>query len=115
MNQMDEWFLIATLISVSALIIVCGGFWWWQKRKQQEQTQEQVKTYTSLPIIEERFQERVHSSKKEAKQQAIRAKNIARRKATLGYGLKSRHFKPRPAFEKKMWKLDAKPEDEKNE
>jgi len=30
---MDEWFLIATLISVSALIIVCGGFWWWQKRK----------------------------------------------------------------------------------
>lgn len=49
---------------------------------------------------------------KEIKREAIRRKNVERRRSTLGHGLKSRHFKPRPAHEKRLWKLDEKAEND---
>jgi len=48
---------------------------------------------------------------KEVKTSAIREANIQRRKDTLGYGLKGK-FRPRPAHEKKLWRLDKKPEED---
>lgn len=48
---------------------------------------------------------------KEMKIERIRAKNLERRRGTMGYGLSSKFFKPRPAYEKKNWRLDQKPED----
>lgn len=39
----------------------------------------------------------------------VREMNVQRQKNTLGYGLKSKNFKPRPGFEKQLWKLDKKP------
>jgi uncharacterized membrane protein len=42
----------------------------------------------------------------------IAKQNEERQKATLGYGLKSRNFKPRPAFEKKLWDLSKKAQQE---
>jgi len=38
--------------------------------------------------------------------------NKKRQEATLGYGLKSRNFKPRPAYEKRLYDLKKKPEEE---
>lgn len=48
---------------------------------------------------------------KEMKIAAIRKKNLERRHGTMGSSLSSKFFKPRPAFEKKNWRLDEKPED----
>ena len=48
---------------------------------------------------------------KGVKLQAIREANIQRRKDTLGYGVKGK-FRPRPAHEKRLWKLDKKPEED---
>lgn len=49
----------------------------------------------------------------EARRQAavliIARKNEERQKATLGYGLKSRNFRPRPAAEKRLWNMSKKP------
>lgn len=42
----------------------------------------------------------------------IAQKNRKRQQATLGYGLKSRNFRPRPAYEKRLWDLNAKPSDD---
>jgi hypothetical protein len=39
----------------------------------------------------------------------IAKQNEERQKATLGYGLKSRNFAPRPSYEKRLYKLDKKP------
>lgn len=47
-----------------------------------------------------------------AAQHSIAQRNIARRRATLGHGLPQRSFKPRPAFEKRLWKLDKKAKDD---
>jgi len=41
----------------------------------------------------------------------IAKKNEERQKATMGYGLKPRNFKPRPHHEVKTWDLQAKPND----
>jgi hypothetical protein len=40
---------------------------------------------------------------------SIARKNEERQKATLGYGLKSRNFRPRPAAEKRLWNMQKKP------
>jgi hypothetical protein len=64
------------------------------------------------PDNQRAFNEGVNKVRKELKQQRIAKLNEERRKATLGYGLNSRNFKPRPAFEKKLWDLSAKPEKE---
>lgn len=45
---------------------------------------------------------------KDLKDTAIATKNVERRKNTLGYGIRGK-FKPRPASEKKLWRLDKKP------
>jgi hypothetical protein len=37
--------------------------------------------------------------------------NRKRQKSTLGYGLKSRNFKPRSGFEKRQWDVSKKPDD----
>ena len=50
--------------------------------------------------------------KRSATQHNIAQRNISRRRATLGHGLPRRSFKPRPAFEKRLWKLDKKAEDD---
>lgn len=47
---------------------------------------------------------------KAIKTQTIREANIKRQQSTLGYGLKSKNFRPRPAFEKKTFDLRKKPE-----
>jgi len=54
---------------------------------------------------------RLHQAMKEIKISAIREANIQRQHNTLGHGLRGK-FKPRPAYEKKMWKLDKKPEED---
>lgn len=41
----------------------------------------------------------------------IREKNLERRRSTLGYGLRGK-FKPRPAFEKRLYDLSKKPKDD---
>lgn len=50
--------------------------------------------------------------RKYAQQQRIARQNEERQKATMGYGLKSRNFKPRPAHEKRLFDLSKKPEEE---
>jgi len=50
--------------------------------------------------------------RKQLKIEAIRRKNRERQRSTLGHGLKSKFFKPRPAFEKRTWSLDKKPDDD---
>lgn len=42
----------------------------------------------------------------------IAEKNRQRQRDMLGYGLKSRNFRPRPAFEKHLWDLQKKPEED---
>jgi len=44
--------------------------------------------------------------------QSVATKNRRRQRDVLGYGLKSKYFKPRPAYEKRLWKLDKKPSDD---
>jgi len=46
---------------------------------------------------------------KEMHIQDIRQRNIERQRSVLGYGLHGK-FRPRPAHEKKTWKLHEKPE-----
>lgn len=41
----------------------------------------------------------------------IAKKNLERRQSTLGYGLPTRGFKPRSAHEKKLFKLEKKPDE----
>lgn len=48
--------------------------------------------------------------RKHRREAYIRERNLERRRATMGHGLKGK-FKPRPAHEKRTWKLDKKPED----
>jgi hypothetical protein len=48
------------------------------------------------------------------RQQRIAKQNEDKQKATMSFGLKSRNFKPRPAFEKKQWNLHAKPDPEQD-
>jgi hypothetical protein len=57
----------------------------------------------------QRYRERENLLEKRMRQQAIAKKNQEHQKSTLGYGLKSRNFRPRPASEKKLWHLDKKP------
>ncbi|MBU1067833.1 hypothetical protein KKE60_08605 [Patescibacteria group bacterium] len=49
---------------------------------------------------------------KQLKIEAIRRKNRERQRSTLGHGLSGKFFKPRPAFEKKNWRLDKKADDD---
>ena len=49
---------------------------------------------------------------KTMKMAAIAAKNRERQQNTLGFGLKSRNFKPRPSYEKRLYDLTKKPGDE---
>ena len=49
---------------------------------------------------------------RQVKQAKIRAANVERQKNRLGSGLKPRFFRPRPAFEKRLWKLGEKPEED---
>lgn len=51
----------------------------------------------------------VDELRKVARQRRIAKQNEERQKATLGYGLKPRNFKPRTAHEKRLCKLDKKP------
>lgn len=44
----------------------------------------------------------------------IAEKNRRRQRDTLGYGLKSRNFKPRSGFEKRQWNLSKKPDVEED-
>ena len=60
---------------------------------------------------EEKKRIAIREIRKRLKKEAIRSKNIERRRSTLGHGLKGK-LKPRPAFEKKTWKLDKKMEDD---
>ena len=46
------------------------------------------------------------------KDREIVEKNRMRQRATLGYGLKSRDFKPRSGFEKRQWDISKKPDDD---
>lgn len=57
-----------------------------------------------------RFERRLIPDK--CKFEKIRKQNVERRKATMGDGLKSRYFKPRPAYEKRLFDLRKKPEKE---
>jgi len=45
-------------------------------------------------------------------QERVRAANVERQKSTMGYGLKSRNFRPRPASEKQLFDLRKKPEED---
>jgi len=54
----------------------------------------------------------IRGIRKQLKIEAIAEKNLERQRSTLGYGLKSKFFKPRPAYEKKNWRLDKKPDDD---
>lgn len=57
-----------------------------------------------------RFEQQVgESERRDEKIQAIAEKNQQRQKDTLGFGLKSRNFRPRPASEKKLWNMKEKP------
>ena len=49
---------------------------------------------------------------KSLRQEQIRLRNQEKQRNTLGYGLKSRNFRPRPAWEKKNFDLSKKPQDE---
>jgi len=55
---------------------------------------------------------RFRELERQERQTAIVEKNQQRQKDTLGYGLKSRNFTPRPAYEKKLWNLQKKPEED---
>ena len=46
------------------------------------------------------------------KYRMIVERNRMRQRATLGYGLKSRDFKPRSGFEKRQWDVSKKPDDD---
>jgi hypothetical protein len=52
--------------------------------------------------------------KNELMRNAIPELNKKRQEATLGYGLKSRNFRPRPAYEKRLYDLRKKPEKEED-
>lgn len=54
-----------------------------------------------------RFEQQV----KDARQERIAETNIRRQRSTLGYGLPTRGFKPRSAHEKKLFKLEKKPDE----
>lgn len=43
---------------------------------------------------------------------AIAAKNRERQQNTLGFGLKSKNFKPRPSYEKRLYDLTKKPDEQ---
>lgn len=45
--------------------------------------------------------------------QLIRTANLERQQSTMGAGLPSKAFKPRPAHEKKTWNMAEKPEEKK--
>jgi len=45
-----------------------------------------------------------------ARNEEIAKRNLQRQQNTLGHGIRGK-FRPRPAFEKKLWKLDKKPEE----
>jgi len=64
------------------------------------------------PDNQRAFDEGVNKTRRELEQGRIPKLNEDRRKATMGYGLKSRNFKPRPAYEKRLWNLSKKPEEE---
>jgi len=53
--------------------------------------------------------EKVAAFKKRLREMEIAKRNRERKESTLGYGLKGRNFKPRPAFEKKLYDLTKKP------
>jgi len=55
-----------------------------------------------------RFDQQVREAREEERAQ-IAEKNAKRQKSALGYGLKSRNFRPRPHQEKQLWRLDKKP------
>jgi len=52
-----------------------------------------------------------HVSPKEFQARQIAEQNRKRQESTLGYGLKSRNFKPRPGHERRTWNLQKKAED----
>jgi hypothetical protein len=54
-----------------------------------------------------------HQIVKEMHVQNVRERNIERQRSVLGFGLRGK-FRPRPAAEKRLWKLHEKPDKEKD-
>lgn len=57
------------------------------------------------------FHQTTPSQKQLLRQLHIAEQNQERQKSTMSYGLKTRNFRPRPAYEKRLYNLQKKPED----
>jgi len=83
---------------------VLRPYYWWKarrkKRLQHKQNAEEGIIVNVWPDLE---------TDKTMKIAAIAAKNRERQQNTLGYGLKSRNFRPRPGYEKRLYDLTKKP------
>ena len=86
------------------------------KVSEREIREGKCKTFnTAEEFISDLHKERdkwLNETRKEFKEARIAQNNLKRQKSTMGYGLKSRNFKPRPAFEKHLWNIQKKPEDD---
>lgn len=87
-------------------------FAWFSRILHRKKKKDVPQGITSSPAITISPAELRRRAEKHIKQSRIREANLARKRATMGHGLNSKHFKPRPAFEKRTWKLDEKPEDD---
>lgn len=77
-------------------------------------TQEEKDVEASLKEIRQGKAQKFRSADeliKDLHTRKIAEKNVERQKSTLGYGLKSRNFKPRPAHEMRTFDIRKKPED----
>jgi len=81
-----------------------------RRKKSIPDSKESMKmTKTDIPEIAEKAE---REQEKLERVSSIREKNLERRRNVLGSGLKSRNFRPRPAHEKKLWKMEKKAEDD---